>query len=295
MGNWRRWRENTSGQPLGFSFRIQHFEFRINQMNWSAVYGLVLRYTYLYRRSVPRAVEMIFWPTMDLLVWGFLTLYLVQLKPGLGTTVTFLIGAMIFWDILYRSAQGVSVSFLEDIWSRNVLNVFVAPVRLREFLSATILVGFIKTAFIVLLLAVMAFFVYDFKLWNMGLNLLPLFANLLMMGWILGIFTTALIMRYGQGVEALAWGIPFMIQPFAAVFYPLSVLPQWMQAVGWFLPATHVFEGMRAVLQTGTLSWSHFLWATGLNLVGLILVSLFMNYMFAAARKHGYLAKLGTQ
>jgi ABC-2 type transport system permease protein len=255
----------------------------------------VLRYTYLYRRSVPRAVEMIFWPLMDLLVWGFLTVYLQQLKPGVAGVVTYLIGAMIFWDVLYRSAQGVAVSFLEDIWSRNVLNVFVSPLRLREFITATFIVGLIKTAFIVALLSALALGLYDFHLGQIGLSLGPLFANLLLMGWTIGMFTTALIMRYGQAVEALAWGVPFMIQPFSAVFYPLSVLPPWMQAIGNTIPATHVFEGMRAVLAGGAFPTSHLLWATGLNAVWFVAVSLYLGYMFAAARRHGYLAKLGTQ
>jgi ABC-2 type transport system permease protein len=265
-------------------------------MNWPAVQGLVLRHLYIFRRSTPRLVEMIFWPMMDLLVWGFLTVYISQLKPGVGGAITYLIGAMIFWDVIYRSAQGVSVSFLEDIWSRNVLNVFVAPVRLREFVLATYIVGLMKTLFIVGLLGVLSFYLYHFYLFDVGFGLLPFMANLLMMGWAIGMFSMALIMRYGQAVEALAWGIPFLIQPFAAVFYPLSVLPVWMQAIGNCIPATHVFEGMRAVLADGSaFPWHSLALATGLNIVWLVGVSLYLRQMFAAAREHGYLAKLGTQ
>lgn len=264
-------------------------------MNLGVIFGLMLRYTYLYRRSVPRLIEMIFWPLMDLLVWGFLTMYLTQLKPGMPGAVTFLIGAMIFWDIIYRSGQGVTLSFLEDIWSRNLLNIFVAPVRVREFVAATFLVGLLKTGLIVVLLSGLAAVLYDFRIWSMGIALAPFIANLLIMGWSVGTVTTSLILRYGQGVEALAWAIPFLIQPLSAVFYPVEVLPGFLQPVAFCIPSTHVFEGMRAVLAGNPLPQNTLLFATGLNLVWITASSLFFGAMFQAARRHGYLTKLGTQ
>jgi ABC-2 type transport system permease protein len=264
-------------------------------MNWNRVAALVLRYTYLYRRSAPRLIETIFWPMMDLLVWGFLTVYLTQLRPGQSSLVTFLLGAMIFWDILYRAAQGVTLSFLEDIWSRNVLNVWVAPVRMSEFLAATYLVGLLKTALIVVVLSLSAALFYDFEILSMGWSLAPLFGNILLMGWAVGMFTTALIVRFGMGAEALAWGVPFLIQPLSAVFYPVSVLPEWIQPISLCIPSTHVFEGMREVLQGGPFPYDHLWKAAGLNAIFFALCGAFFVWMFRQARDRGYLAKLGTQ
>ncbi len=264
-------------------------------MNWNVVSGLVLRYTYLYRRSIPRILEMIFWPSMELLMWGFVSRYVSSLKSPVTGSAVFLVGAMIFWDILYRSAQSCTLSFLEDLWSKNVLNVFVAPVQLREFVTATFIVGIVKLIFTVLLLSVLSLFLYQFNLVSMGLNLIPFFANLLFMGWSMGVFTMALIMRYGSSVENMAWGIPFMIQPFSAVFYPVAVLPSWMQTVAWCLPSTPVFEGMRAVLRDGVCP-PHLFWqATLLNAVWFLLTCGFLGRMYQTAREKGYLAKLGTQ
>ena len=264
-------------------------------MNWRVILGLVLRYTYLYRRSVPRVIEMFFWPLMDMLVWGFLTVYLRGIQGGAAGAVTYLLGAMIFWDILFRSQQGVTFSFLEDIWSRNILNVFVAPVRVREFLAATYLVGLFKVIVIVTVLTVLSIVLYHFNLFDMGFSLIPFIANLILMGWGIGLVTTALILRYGQSVEALAWGIPFLIQPLAAVFYPVSVLPCWLQPVAWCLPATHVFEGMRAVLSGGAFPLQHLLWALALNGVFFVVEGWFLVHMIAVARDRGYLTKLATQ
>ena len=264
-------------------------------MNWGHVRALVLRYTFLYTRSVPRVAEMFFWPVMDLMVWGFLTVYLQHLDTKVPAAINFLLGSMIFWDILYRAQQAVTISFLEDIWARNLLNIFVAPIRVSEFIAATYVVGFVKILITVGILAGLALGCYHWNLFAMGLPLLPLFANLLLMGWAVGMVTTALIMRWGQSAEALAWGIPFLIQPVAAVFYPLSVLPKWVQPISRAIPATYVFEGMRQVLRGEGLPVNYLAWAFGLNVVYLIGAGFFFNYMFEVAREKGLLAKLGTQ
>jgi ABC-2 type transport system permease protein len=264
-------------------------------MNWSRVRALALRYTFLYTRSVPRVAEMFFWPVMDLLVWGFLTVYLLRVENHVPAMFTFLLGSMIFWDILYRAQQAVTISFLEDIWARNLLNIFVAPVRIGEFIAATYVVGFVKILITVAVLASLAWWLYSWNLFQMGIALVPLFANLLLMGWAVGMVTTALIMRWGQSAEALAWGIPFLIQPVSAVFYPLDVLPAWLHPISLSIPATHVFEGMRQVLAGKGLSAYHLIWAFGLNFVYLIAAGLFFRWMFGIARQKGLLAKLGTQ
>lgn len=264
-------------------------------MNPRRIGALVLRYTFLYTRSLPRVAEMFFWPVMDLLVWGFITMYLMRLQNRLPATVTFLMGSMIFWDILYRAQQAVTISFLEDIWARNLLNIFVAPIHMSEFIAATYVVGFVKILITVAVLASLAGLFYSWNLFQMGFALIPLFANLLLMGWAVGMVTTALIMRWGQSAEALAWGIPFLIQPICAVFYPLNVLPKWLQPISLCIPATHVFEGMRQVLRGEGLSMNHLVWAFALNVVYLIAGTAFFRYMFGVAREKGLLAKLGTQ
>ncbi|MGD9897256.1 MAG: ABC transporter permease [Candidatus Methylacidiphilaceae bacterium] len=263
-------------------------------MNLRRIQALVLRYTYVYRRSAIRILEIFFWPAIDLLVWGLLTLYLE--KPGrqLPSGVAFLVGAVIFWDVIYRSQQGITVSFLEDVWSRNLLNLFAAPVRVTEFVGATCIVGVLKTVVVGVYLAALAFLLYRFNLLAVGTALFPLFVNLLLMGWTLGIATTALLLRWGQAAEALAWAVPFAIQPFAAVFYPVSTLPSWLQPVAWAIPATHVFEGMRLALRGGH-PWDRVVYATLLNLAYLALASAFFASLFAAARRKGLLVKIGTQ
>jgi ABC-2 type transport system permease protein len=264
-------------------------------MNPSRIAGMSLRYAFLYKRSLPRLFEIVFWPVMDLLVWGFLTSYLVRSGQNARSFITFLIGAMIFWDIMYRSQQGVTLPFLEDMWGRSILNVFISPIRVPELLAATVIVAVAKIAITATFLSTLAYSFYAFDITAMGTYLVPFFVNLLVTGWAVGLVTTALIIRWGQAAEALAWGVPFLLQPFSAVFYPVSVLPVWLQPVSLAMPTTHVFEGMREVMATGTLAWHHLGWAIGLNLVWLGLAALFFRWMLDKARERGLLAKLGTQ
>ncbi len=262
-------------------------------MNWRRIRALMRRYLYLYRRSPPRIMEVFFWPVMDLLVWGFLYKFLVANHTF--NWISYLISAMIFWDIIYRAQQGVTIAFLEDVWSRNLLNLFVAPLRRSEFIAATFLVGLIKIIAITLVLSVLALAFYDFNLLNLGLALVPFFFNLLIFGWAVGLFTTALIVRWGNASEALAWGIPFLVQPLSAVFYPVSILPAWLQPLAWAMPCSHVFEGMRDVMRGEAFSWAQFGWAAGLNVIYLLAAALFFRRMFDVAREKGLLSKLGTQ
>lgn len=264
--------------------------------SFNTVSALVLRYVYLYTRHPVRFVELIFWPLVDLLVWGFLTIYLhKQGAGGIPSTVTFLIGGMILWDVLFRSQQGVAISFLEDVWTRNLLNVFVAPVRTVEYVAATCLVGVLRVGVTLVLLTTVAALAYGFQLADLGLALLPFLANLLLFGWFLGMVSTALIMRWGQAAESLAWAVPFFIQPLAAVFYPVSVMPAWLQPVAKALPCTPVFEGMRAVLAGQPTPWGQVQSAFILNLVWGSLAAWFFAANLRHVRKTGLLVKVATQ
>ena len=259
----------------------------------SRVLGLLLRYGYLYRRSLARSMELFFWPVMDLLVWGFLSVYLQRVAAP--RAVSYLVGALILWDILYRCQQAITLSVTEDIWVKNILNLFIAPVRPAELLLATCVVGVVKAAIPGVLLTVLALVLYDFHLLALGAPLAPFLASLLLFGWAVGIFTAALILRFGQSAEALVWGIPFVLQPFSAVFYPVEVLPGWARAIALALPSTHVFEGMRAVMAGEGLRGSALAASFGLNALYLAAGASFFAWMLGRVREKGYLGRLGME
>lgn len=231
------------------------------------ILALLLRQLYLYRRSLIRSLEIVYWPVMELLVWGFVSIYVARFRGGGAIAVSFLLGGMILWDIFYRAQQAISVSFLEDIWTRNLANVFVTPISTAEFLYATMALGVMKVTVTGLFLAGLASALYAFNIFPYGIALVPFVANLLLSAWGMGIITTALILRFGQGAEVLAWAIAFLFQPFSAVFYPVTVLPPALRPFAWALPTTHAFEGMRAVLAGQGIPWHHVAWAAATNAI----------------------------
>src|SRR5437667_12181373 len=241
-------------------------------MKFHRVAALLSRHLYLYKRSFPRVMEIIYWPFVDLVIWGFITLYLERFKGTMPSFVTFFLGALILWDVIFRAQQGITISFLEEVWSRNLMNLFASPLKPSEFLAATMLLSIGKVVAVSCVTVMAALLFYSFNVFVLGLSLIPFLLNLIVTGWCIGVLTTGLIMRYGQEVEVLAWGLVFLFQPISCVFYPLGVLPEWLQAVAWMNPAAHVFEGMRHVITHPGFPGSELAWACGLNAAYLALL-----------------------
>ena len=263
-------------------------------MSTTRILALFERYVLLHRRSLIRMFDVAFWPVMDLLIWGFMTRYLQQVAAGpMAQVIVFLIGAIIAWDIHYRGQQAVTISLMEEIWTRNIVNLLVAPVRLWEWVTASFLYATLKVAIVTALLVGVAKGLYAFDLTRIGWAFLPLAGSLLMFGWAIGLATAGLLLRYGYAAEALIWGIPFLLQPFSCVFYPLASLPHWAQGVAKLLPSTYAFEGLRQALQAGTVPPAIWLGVVGLNVLYLALGAAFFAWMFRRARADGRLGRLG--
>lgn len=257
------------------------------------IIALVSRHLYLYRRSLPRIMEIFYWPFLDLVIWGFITLYLARFQNQVPGFVTFFLGALILWDILFRSQQGITISFLEEIWARNLMNLFASTLKPSEFLAATMVMSIFKVTCVSIVMAVCAALFYSYNIFMIGLWLLPFVLNLVVTGWIVGVFTTSLIMRFGQEAEVLAWSMVFLFQPISCVFYPVDVLPEWLKMIAWVNPAAHVFEGMRAVLSTSSRPVVNLLWASGLNVLLLVVVIIWFHRTFAYCKEEGLLVRVG--
>jgi ABC-2 type transport system permease protein len=255
--------------------------------------ALVARHLYLYRRSMPRIMEIFYWPFLDLVIWGFITMYLAKYQPQVPGFITFFLGALILWDMLFRSQQGITISFLEELWARNLMNLFASPLSPAEFLAATIAMSIFKVTCVSIVMGICAWLFYGYNVLVMGLWLLPFVVNLVITGWVIGVLTTSLIMRFGQEAEILAWSLVFLFQPISCVFYPLEVLPHWLQLVAWMNPAAHIFEGMRGVLSEGMVPFAHLAWAGGLNAALLVMTIILFYKTFAYCKVQGSLVRVG--
>jgi len=257
------------------------------------VAAVFLRQTYLYKRSLPRLMEILYWPLLDLVLWGFISVYLARYQEGLPNFVAFFLGALILWDILHRSQLGISVSFLEDIWARNFLNLFVSPLKPSEYIMALMCVSAFKIVLAGAVMALLAWVFYSFNIFLIGISLVPFVLSLVALGWAIGVFTTALILRFGQQAEILAWGVAMLFQPMSAVFYPVSVLPPFLRTLARGVPSSYVFEGMREVITNGGFPVQKLLWAAGLNALYLVAAFFFFYRVFRTVKKKGLLARVG--
>ena len=257
------------------------------------VRALIRRHAYLLLKSWPRLVSMAYYPTVTMVLWAFLTIYLKPTTNFLQDAPGFFIGAVLLWDVLFRGQLGVSLTFIEEMYSRNLGNLFVSPLRLYEFIAGQLTLSVLRTLIGVGGACFFAWLLFRYSIFSLGFPLIAYFWLLLAFGWSIGLAVSAMILRWGLGAEELAWAAIFLVAPVSGVYYPIAVLPGWLQSVAWMLPSAHAFEGMRAVLLQGTFPWHHF-WAALLLDVGYLIVgAATFRYAINYARVHGKLLQMG--
>ena len=255
--------------------------------------AMVLRYLYLLRSSWSRILELVYWPAVQLFVWGFLQLYITQNSGFFARAGGMFIGAVLMWDILFRGQLGFSVSFLEEMWSRNLANLLFSPLRPIEFVAALMVMSIVRLAIGMIPVTILAIVFFGFNLWGFGLALAVFFLNLILTSWSVGIVVSGFVMRNGMGAESLAWTVMFVLMPLTCVYYPVAVLPAWLQWIAWALPPTYVFEGMRALVLTQTFRADLMLAAFALNLGYFALAVAGFLALLRSARRIGSLLQAG--
>ncbi len=255
--------------------------------------AMVLRYWYLLRYSWPRIVDLIYWPAVQMLMWGFLQLYLTEQSGGLYQAGGAFIGAVLLWDILFRGQIGFSVSFLEEMWSRNLGNLMMTPLRPAELVAALMVMSVVRVLIGLVPVTVLAIWFFGFNLWQLGFAVAAFFLNLIVTSWSIGLVASGLVLKKGLGAEGLAWSLTFLLLPLCCVYYPVATLPDWLQWVALSLPPTHVFEGLRALVLEGIFDAGAMLTALALNLVYLAAAAAAFGLLLRSARWSGSLMQTG--
>jgi ABC-2 type transport system permease protein len=255
--------------------------------------AMILRYWYVLMSSWPRMLELLYWPALQIVTWGFLQNYISQNAGFFARAGGTLVGAVILWDILFRGQLGFSISFLEEMWARNLGNLMMSPLKPIEFLIALMAMSLIRLAIGIVPMTLLAMFFFDFNLYGIGFPLIAFFCNLIFTSWSVGIFVSGLVLRHGLGAESIVWTLMFGLMPLACIYYPVTVLPEWLQHVAWALPPTYVFEGMRALLMEHVFRTELMVDALAIN--GILLVASFAAFMalLQSARRHGSLIQTG--
>ena len=260
-------------------------------MNLSRAYGVVLRQLYLMRGNPVRVLPLVAWVCIDIVLWGFITKYFSSVLNTGVDLVPVLLGAVLLWDFFTRVMHGVTMAFFEDVWSRNFLNIFASPLSIAEYVTGLILSSVITSAvgLIAMLLLAAAAFGLSFAVY--GPAIFGFVLILFMFGIALGVLGCSIVLRLGPSAEWLIWPIPVLVSPFVGVFYPISTLPAWMQAIARVLPPTYVFEGMRAIISGGSISASALVTAFVLVVIDIILVSWFFVRVYKSTVRTGLLAR----
>ena len=256
-------------------------------MKLHRIFAVILRHWYNFRRNLDRLVDAFYWPVLDVVLWGLTFSVLQQQGSVTDTSVSIILFAIILWFVVWRGQGDITVNLLEELWSENLTNLFASPLKLKEWVVGLCTIGLFKLFLTIILTSVVAWVMYGTNFLNLGWMMVPMLSSLLLMSWAFGFMLTGLFLRYGTSVQTLAWAGAFILMPFSAVYYPLSFLPPWAQMIGYAIPSSYIFEGMRALMLTGVFPLEFLLKSFALDVVYLILAMAFFISSFNAARNNG--------
>lgn len=252
------------------------------------IWAVIIRHLYNMRHSWDKLSDSFYWPAMDLILWGLTSLYFASQKGNVSNIVLILLTGLIFWQVVWRSQYEITVNLLEELWSRNVVNLFASPLTIDEWIVAVLILGVIKMLITIFFVFLLTWFLYTINLVNsFGFLLLPIFGLLLISGWWIGLLVAGIIMRFGTQVQTLAWSGVYLLAPFSAVYYPITLLPHWAQVVSRFVPASYLFEAARTILKTGAMPYDQLAISLFINIGYLLLAIVFFKRSFTAAKNIG--------
>ena len=262
-------------------------------MNLNKMYGLFLRHFFLIKSSLPRILDLIYWPTIQIILWGFISKFFSIYSDYYSNTVGVILTCAILYDILFRSSISFNMLFLEEIWSRNFTNLFIAPLKLREIITSLIFTALIRTLIGLVPAIILTSPLFGVSIIKLGFPLLLLFLSLYIFGITLGLFVSAGLMRFGPSFENIAWSSLFLLAPLGCIYYPIEILPEWLQVIAKLLPLVHIFEEMRNILIYDIINYSQILKAILISFLYFVIGVTTFYLSYNGARNRGTLINMG--
>jgi ABC-2 type transport system permease protein len=235
------------------------------------------------------------WVAIDMVLWGFITKYLNTVSAAGFDFVPVFLGAVLLWDFFTRVMHGVTMAFMEDVWSRNFLNIFATPLSITEYVAGLVLSSIATSAVGLLVMLVLASTIFGLSFFAYGLALIPFLLVLFLFGIALGILGASIVLRFGPASEWFIWPVPALISPFAGVFYPISTLPVWMQYICRTLPPVYIFENVRAIVAGGVVSGSDLLLGISLAVADVVLACWVFAYVYRHSVRTGLIARYSAE
>ena len=262
-------------------------------MSINRIYGLFLRHFFLIKSSLPRVLDLIYWPTIQIILWGFVSKFFTTYSDYYNNTVGVILTCAILYDFLFRSSISFNMLFLEEIWSRNFTNLFIAPLRISEIIISLVFTALIRTLIGLVPSILITSPLFGISILNLGTPLFFLFLSLYIFGITLGLFVSSGLLRYGPAFENIAWSSLFLLAPLGCIYYPIEILPEFFQNLARALPLVHIFEEARHILVDNVVNYESIFTAFKLNLIYLLFGILLFYYYFSQARKKGSLINIG--
>jgi ABC-2 type transport system permease protein len=255
--------------------------------------ALVMRHVHLWSSSVMRIIDSIYWPAVQMIMWGFLSEFLARQTSFVAQAFGVMLAGLLLWEVVVRGNLSLSIAFLEEMWSRNLGHLFVSPIRSWEMATGIVVVALLRTLLGLIPVSLMTWAFFGYSIYSLGLPLIAFFFILQMFSWSIGLAMSGLVMRVGQSAETFAWAAVFILMPVSGVFYPIGVLPGWLQVVAHAVPTSYVFEGMRAIMAEKTVHWDLLALAFGLTVVYLVAGFQVFLWFFRSSRRAGSLLGQG--
>ena len=255
--------------------------------------AVVLRHWYLISHSLPRILELGYWPLVQIVLWGFIQKFIMTQSSYFAMAGGLLLGAVMLWDLLFRSQISLAISFFEEIYSRNLSHLLISPLRMWEYVVALMTVSIMRTLIGLVPVTFLAIWFFGFSIYSLGLSLALFFVSLVTFGWSVGLAVAGLVLRFGLGAESLTWALIFALAPLCGIYYPVTILPNWLQGLSAILPPSYIFEGMRMILLEQTVRLDLLAMAGVLNVVWLSAGIAVFFALYRSARIRGVIMQLG--
>ena len=262
-------------------------------MSFNRIYGLFLRHFFLIKGSFPRILDLIYWPSIQILLWGFISKFFSMYSDYYNNTVGVILTCAILYDFLFRSSISFNMLFLEEIWSRNFTNLFIAPMKISEIIISLVFTALIRTLIGLVPAILITSPLFGISILNLGIPLFFLFLSLYIFGITLGLFVSSGLLRFGPSFENIAWSSLFLLAPLGCIYYPIEILPESFQNLARALPLVYIFEEARHILVDQTVNYEIIITAFYLNFIYLIVGIALFYYSFNQARKKGSLINIG--
>ena len=262
-------------------------------MNWNKIFALSLRHVYLIKGSFPRILDLIYWPTIQIFLWGFISKFFTLSSSYYNNTVGIILSAAILYDFLFRSSISYNMMFLEEIWSRNFTNLFIAPIKIKELITALTFTAIFRTLIGLVPAALIAIPLFGISIFKIGLPLVFLLTALYIFGVTLGLLVTSGLVRFGPSFENIAWASLFFLAPLGCIYYPIEILPEWLQLIAKLLPLVHIFEEMRNILINNVINYFEISKGIFLSILYFIIGVIVFYWSYDGAKKRGTLINIG--